>query len=111
MGYKMSSHTDQPLESHLPATQGDIKEIMSLLRELSRELGEVKMSIQGDTKLGIIGIVKRQDSQERDLDDLKKWRNGLNMRIAFISGFCGAVSFGGLEGVRALFHLISTAHP
>lgn len=84
----------------------DVKLIVSELKQQSRDLEEIKTAITGNTKLGIQGLVKRLDVQELDIERLKKWRDNINLRVAYTAGIVSGITFGGLEGIKALIKAI-----
>lgn len=61
------------------------------IRELSRSIEQLTESIAGNTKLGIEGMVKAQRRQDVDILELQKWRQKMQMKIAFYSGIATTV--------------------
>ncbi len=86
------------------ANGADIKAIMEELRRQTRDLEEIKMSVSGSTKLGIKGLAKR-------MEVLESWKDNINLRVAYTSGVVSGLTFGGLEGVKALFSAIKHHTP
>ena len=86
---------------------GNDEMILRDLRQLSRELEEIKMSITGNTKLGIKGIAKRLDGQDVDLESLKSWRANINLKVAYTAGIVSGMTFGSLEGLKAILELVA----
>ncbi len=89
-------------------------EQIQLLRQevkmVGRDIEEIKLAITGDTKLGLKGFVKRMDFNESDILSLKKWRDAINMKVAYTAGIVSGITFGGLEGLKMLVEALKH-HP
>lgn len=82
----------------------DIKAIMDELRRQTRDLEEIKMSVSGSTKLGIKGLAKR-------MEVLESWKDNITLRVAYTSGLVSGITFGGLEGIKALIESLKHHTP
>lgn len=65
---------------------------------------EIKLAVSGDTGLGIEGLGKRVTS-------LEKWRTKFNLKVASFSGIAAGLTFGGLEGIKALIEALKHHNP
>lgn len=70
-----------------------------MLREILRDLQEIKMCVSGDTHLGIPGLAKRVDS-------LEKWRSKFTLKVAGLAGLAGGLTFGTSEGIKTLVEIL-----
>lgn|SRR6185312_12920218 len=91
---------------HDEISNGASQLILDELKRQSKDLEEIKMSISGNTRLGIKGLVKRLDAQESDIESLKSWRTNINLKVAYTAGIVSGVTFGGLEGIKAIVSAI-----
>lgn len=73
----------------------EIEEIRKELKLIRHTTDEINLAVTGDTKLGIKGLGKRTTS-------LEEWRDKLNVKVAYTAGIVSGITFGGLEGVKAL---------
>lgn len=71
-----------------PLNQDEKNRLFLTLDAQTRQLDRLERGIFGDKDLKIAGLI-------RDVDDIKKWRNGLKLKIAFISGAFASAWEGG----------------
>jgi len=79
------------------------------VRSVARDVEEIKTAITGNTKLGILGFVKRMELNEGDIVSLKKWRDNITLKVAYTAGIVAGLTFGGLEGLKKLLSIVNHA--
>lgn len=105
----MSNH-NKTEDCPLSKDEIDLHLVHTELRAVGRDVEEIKTAITGNTKLGIQGLVKRIDGNESDIAALKKWRDNINLRVAYTSGLVSGVAFGILEGAKELLKTLLNHH-
>lgn len=80
-------------------TPDDKNRLFMTLDAQTRQLDKLTRGIFGDKDLKIDGLI-------RDVDDIKKWRAGLKLKIAFISGAFASA----WEAIKLLFDYFGNNH-
>lgn len=72
-----------------------------MLRQLIRDVEEIKLAVTGDSSLGMEGLAKRVQKAESGIAEFKSWRNKLNLKVAYTAGAVSGLTFWCSEGIKA----------
>ncbi len=67
-------------------------------------LREIHTALVGNEALGHKGLVKRIEETERDVANLKKFRDNLKAKVFAVATGCGGLASGAVEGIKTLLH-------
>lgn len=67
------------MEERLAKLEAAIENLTEIVAIGNKDTYEIKQAVIGDTKIGLNGLVK-------DMASMKKWRAGIDIRVASIAG-------------------------
>lgn len=65
-------------------------------QEMARDIREIKQAVIGDKSIGLNGLVN-------DMHEMKQFRSGILLKVAFVAGVVAAAVAGGKAVVSKLF--------
>jgi hypothetical protein len=65
-------------------------------QEMARDIREIKQAVIGDKSIGLNGLVN-------DMHEMKQFRSGILLKVAFVAGIVAAIVTGGKTVMAKLF--------
>lgn len=85
--------------------------MLSEIRSIKRSIEVIETAITGDSKLGIEGIVKRQNKMELQVADLVEWKRRFTYNFVKGAVMLNGLVFGIIEGTIKVLEMLHHAKP